>query len=109
MPVDIKINAETDSILNLIQERLEKNIYYAALHKTENLYHPERDEVIRAYFFSKGEREECIVIGADGYIHFMFCFTERNVSKDLMFDVMISLCDLIKEGVLLFRQNNSYN
>jgi hypothetical protein len=42
------------------------------------------------------------VIGADGYIHFMFCFTERKVSKDLMFDVMISLCDLIKEGVLLF-------
>jgi hypothetical protein len=88
-------------VLNAIQSRLEHNITCASLEKAEDLYHEEIDEVVRAFWFSKGVRKAVIVVGANGYIHYYAHFTRKRISKHLIFDIMEQLLDLIFDGTII--------
>lgn len=100
----MKENDKRTYVLNAIQSRLEQNIAYASLEKAEDLYHEEIDEVVRAFWFSKGTRKAVVVVGADGIIHYHAYFTKKRISQHFMFDIMKQLLDLILDGTIITPQ-----
>jgi len=85
--------------LDIIQRHLENEICFAAL-EGEDLYHEEKDIFIRGFIFSQGTREEAVVIGDDGFIHFHCHLTEKSIRPNLIKSVCRCLLDylLFSEG-----------
>ena len=54
--------------LDFIQERLESAISDYALTKTEDLYDEKYDQILRAFFWSRGSREHILTLTAGGRI-----------------------------------------
>ena len=90
-PWESEDNLRRIRVLDRIQHALEKEIYYSEI-TGENLYHEEIREVVRAFFFSTGDREQIIVIGANGYIHdHLRGGNKKQISKELFMDVLMVL------------------
>lgn len=69
--------------LDVIQNHLESEICFAAI-EAEDLYHEEKDIIIRGFIFSQGEREEAIVIGQDGHIYLHKQLTDKAINPNLI-------------------------
>lgn len=77
---------ETIAKLDEIQELLEKHLSYVAITEVEDVYHEEREEVIRAFTFSRGTKETIAVLGADAQIHYYKHMGER-ICEELLYDM----------------------
>jgi len=100
----MKSNDRSAYVLNAIQSKSEHNIAYASLEKAEDLYHEEIDEVVRAFWFSKGTSKAVIAVCADGYIHYYAHFTRKRISKHFIFDITRQLLDLILVETIITSQ-----
>jgi hypothetical protein len=74
--------AETIEILDVLQRAIETTISYAVIDESENLYHEDEDDVIRAIWFSRGESEYHITFGSDGWIYSI----SKNTPRQLLID-----------------------
>ena len=105
MRININPNAspykEQAQTLDVIQQCIEDDITYASIIDAEDLYHEEEDCLIRAFTFSKGMREQIVVVGPDTTIYANYCMTERPVSTRLIRDLVGILLDLIAGNHLI--------
>lgn len=105
MKVDIDRNAapykQQVQTLDIIQHYIEDDIAYASIIETEDLYHEEENCIIRAFTFSKGMREQIVVVGPDTRIHANYCMTERVVSIHLIKDLVSVFLDVIADKHLI--------
>ena len=92
--------AQTIRILDALQRAIETTISYAVIDESENLYHEEEDDVIRAIWFSRGENEYHITFGSDGWIY----STCKNIPRQLMLDTHNAI-----SAVLYAAAGDAYN
>jgi predicted ATP-dependent endonuclease of OLD family len=92
--------AETTEILDALQRAIETTISYAVIDESENLYHEDEDDVIRAIWFSRGESEYHITFGSDGWIY----STSKNIPRQLMIDTHNAI-----SAVLYAAAGDAYN
>ena len=69
--------------LDNIQKEIENEICFAAF-DAEDLYHEDKDIIIRSFIFSQGERREAIVIGDDCHIYFHEKLTHKTINPNLI-------------------------
>ena len=70
-------------VLDKFQEAIEDSISYAVITSSEDLYHEDEDELIRAIFISRGENTYHMTFGVDGWIY----SSDRNIPRQLLIDV----------------------
>lgn len=87
-------------MLDMIQAYLEDDISYASIIDTEDLYHEEDKCIVRAFTFSKGMREQIVVLGANTEIYANVVMTERPVSKRLIRDIIPTLAEFYVDHIL---------
>lgn len=87
-------------MLDVLQEYLEDGLSSACIIKTEDLYHEEDDLIIRAFTFSKGTREQIVVLGPDTHIYANVVMTKNPVSKRLIRDIIPILAKFYTDFLL---------
>ena len=92
--------AETIEILDALQRAIETTISYAVIDRSENLYHEDEDDVIRAIWFSRGEREYHITFGSDGWIY----SSNKNIPRQIILDTHNAI-----SAVLYAAAGDAYN
>ena len=76
--------------LDIIQKHLEEEFFFTDI-DVEDLYHEEKDAIIRAFTFSQGEREEVVVIGDNYHIYYHEHITEKDIEPNLIKKICSSL------------------
>ena len=91
------ITSDNLAALDLIQYELETQITYAAIIEAEDLYYEEEDNVLRAFTFNQGEREEIVVIGSNGAILKHWSLGIERITGNLIMDVISTLFGIIEK------------
>lgn len=78
-------------ILDKYQEAIEDAVSYAVITSSEDLYHEDEDEIIRAIFISRGENTYHMTFGVDGWIY----SSDRNIPRQLLIDVHNVIADTL--------------
>ena len=91
------ITSDNLAALDLIQYELETQISYAAIIEAEDLYHEEEDNVVRAFTFNQGEREEIVVIGSNGAILKHWSLGKERITGNLIMDVISTLFGVVEQ------------
>lgn len=92
--------AKTIEILDALQRAIETTISYAVIDESENLYHEDEDDIIRAIWFSRGESEYHITFGSDGWIYSI----SKNIPRQLIIDTHNAI-----SAVLYAAAGDAYN
>jgi len=70
-------------ILDSFQYAIEEKLSYAVITRSEDLYHEDQDEVIRALFISRGDKEHILTYGCDGFIYSATRLMPRQILLDI--------------------------
>jgi len=70
-------------ILDSFQYAIEEKLSYAEITSSENLYHEDQDEVIRALIISRGDKTHILTYGCDGFIY----STTRQIPRQILLDI----------------------
>jgi len=70
-------------ILNAFQYSIEEKLSNAVITRSEDLYHEDQDEVIRALFIRSGDKEHIITYGCDGFIYSITTLIPRQILLEI--------------------------
>ena len=82
-------------LLDILQSYIEDGIAYASIIETEDVFHEDDNVIARAFTFSKGMREQIVVLNPYTHIYANLVMTEKPVSPRLIRDLTPILLDFI--------------